>query len=222
MNKILKNILIFLIFIIMFLFKENIYSLFKTKDYNFNYLKENELDYYKNEYLKLLEENNLKNDFESDYIFTKIIYRNTYDFYNKLIVYKGKNYDIKKDSAVVTDNSLVGVVSKVNKNSSEVILLYNDKFKLSVKINDTYGILECKNNELFINNIVSESNIKIGDIVYTSGLTSIRENIPVAYVEAINISKDELTKIVKVKEISNLKDMKYLMILNNKESNDEL
>lgn len=206
----------------MFLFKENIYSWFKTKDYNFNYLKENELYYYKSEYLKLLEENNLKNDFESDYIFTKIIYRNTYDFYNKLIVYKGKDYDIKEDSAVVTDNSLVGVVSKVNKNSSEVILLYNDKFKLSVKINDTYGILESKNNELFINNIVSESNIKTGDIVYTSGLTSIRENIPVAYVETINISKDELTKIVKVKEISNLKDMKYLMILNNKESNDEL
>lgn len=222
MNKILKNSWIFLIFIIMFLFKENIYSWFKPKDYNFNYLKENELDYYKNEYLKLLEENNLKNDFESDYIFTKIIYRNTYDFYNKLIVYKGKDYNIKKDSAVVTDNSLVGVVSKVNKNSSEVILLYNDDFKLSVKINDTYGILECKNNELYINNIVSESNIKIGDIVYTSGLTSIRENIPVAYVESINISKDKLTKIVKVKEISNLKDMKYLMILNNKESNDEL
>lgn len=222
MNKILKNSWIFLIFIIMFLFKENIYSWFKPKDYNFNYLKENELDYYKNEYLKLLEENNLKNDFESDYIFTKIIYRNTYDFYNKLIVYKGKDYNIKKDSAVVTDNSLVGVVSKVNKNSSEVILLYNDKFKLSVKINDTYGILESKNNELCINNIVSESNIKIGDIAYTSGLTNVRENIPVAYVESINISKDKLTKIVKVKEISNLKDMKYLIILNNKESNDEL
>ena len=222
MNKILKNSWIFLIFIIIFLFKENIYSWFKPKDYNFNYLKENELDYYKNEYLKLLEENNLKNNFESDYIFTKIIYRNTYDFYNKLIVYKGKDYNIKKDSAVVTDNSLVGVISKVNKNSSEVILLYNDKFKLSVKINDTYGILECKNNELYINNIVSESNIKIGDIVYTSGLTNVRENIPVAYVESINISKDKLTKIVKVKEISNLKDMKYLIILNNKESNDEL
>lgn len=222
MNKILKNSWIFLIFIIIFLFKENIYSWFKPKDYNFNYLKENELDYYKNEYLKLLEENNLKNNFESDYIFTKIIYRNTYDFYNKLIVYKGKDYNIKKDSAVVTDNSLVGVISKVNKNSSEVILLYNDKFKLSVKINNTYGILECKNNELYINNIVSESNIKIGDIVYTSGLTNVRENIPVAYVESINISKDKLTKIVKVKEISNLKDMKYLIILNNKESNDEL
>lgn len=222
MNKILKNSWIFLIFIIIFLFKENIYSWFKPKDYNFNYLKENELDYYKNEYLKLLEENNLKNNFESDYIFTKIIYRNTYDFYNKLIVYKGKDYNIKKDSAVVTDNSLVGVISKVNKSSSEVILLYNDKFKLSVKINDTYGILECKNNELYINNIVSESNIKIGDVVYTSGLTNVRENIPVAYVESINISKDKLTKIVKVKEISNLKDMKYLIILNNKESNDEL
>ena len=216
MNKILKNSWIFLIFIIIFLFKENIYSWFKPKDYNFNYLKENELDYYKNEYLKLLEENNLNNDFESDYIFTKIIYRNTYNFYNKLIVYKGKDYNIKKDSAVVTDNSLVGVISKVNKNSSEVILLYNDKCKLSVKINDTYGILECKNNELYINNIVSESNIKINDIVYTSGLTNVRENIPVAYVESINISKDKLTKIVKVKEISNLKDMKYLIILNNK------
>lgn len=222
MNKILKNSWIFIIFLLIFLLKENIYNLFEPKKYDFNYLKENELNYYKNEYLKLLEENNLKNNLDDDYIFTKVIYRNTYDFYNKLVVYKGKNDDVKKDSAVVTDNSLIGIISKVNKNNSEVILLYNDKFKLSVKINDTYGILECKNNELIINNIISESDIKTGDIVYTSGLTKVRENIPVAYVISTNISKDRLTKIVKVKEISNLKDIKYLMILNNKESNDEL
>ena len=102
-----------------------------------------------------------------------------------------------------------------------MILLYNNKFKLSVKINDIYGILESKNNELIVSNILSDSNVNVNDIVYTSGLTDIPENIPVAIVESVTLSKDKLSKKIKVKEISNLKDIDYLMIINKKESTDE-
>ena len=89
--------------------------------------------------------------------------------------------------------------------------------KISVKINDTYGILECINNKLFVNNIVSEASISIGDVIYTSGLTNIMGDIPIAKVINIKESEDKLEKILEVKELTDLKDLKYVMIISGEE-----
>ena len=49
MKKIFKDSLLFILFIVVFITKDSIYLLFDKKEYNFNYLKENELNYYKTE-----------------------------------------------------------------------------------------------------------------------------------------------------------------------------
>ncbi|MBE6161489.1 MAG: rod shape-determining protein MreC [Firmicutes bacterium] len=208
MKNILKNSLIVILFILFILFKDSIYELYDNKEYNFNYLKENELLYYKNEYQKISE---IKKD--NKYIFSKIIFRDIYDFYNKMIISKGKNYNIKKGDLVVSESSLVGIVESVSKKSSSVILLYNPDLKLSVKINDTYGILESKNNKLYVKNIISESNIQKGDIVYTSGLTDKMENIPIGKVINVEETNEKIEKIVEVEGLTNLKELKYIMVI---------
>lgn len=214
MKNIWKNSLIIILFILLFLFKDNIYTLFDTKEYNFNYLKEIELNNYKKEYEELID---IKNN--NEYLISKIIYRDIYDFYNKMIISKGSNYNIEKGDIVVSENSLVGVIDKVDDTSSTVNLLYNKNLKISVKVNDTYGILESKNDKLYVTNIVSEANVNIGDIVYTSGLTNIMGNIAIASVNNIKTTEDKLEYILEVKELTNLKDLKYVMIIH-KESDD--
>lgn len=217
MKNLWKNSLIFIIFIFLFIFKENFYKLYDTPDLEFNYLKENELNYYKNEYEKILNIYNMGIN-DSNYILSKVIYRDVYDFYNEILINKGESDNVKKGDAIVSTKGLVGVISKVNKNSSYVNVLYNKNLKVSVSINDTYGILESINNKLYVTNVLSDSIINIGDIVYTSGLTSITGNIPVGIVKSISTTKDKLTKIIEVKEISNLKDIDYVVIISNKES----
>ena len=217
MKNIWKNSLIFIIFISFFIFKDSIYNLFDNKELNFNYLKENELNYYKEEYENLLKIHNMNLE-NNNYILSKIIYRDIYDFYNQMLINKGSNDNIKKGDVVVSENSLVGVISKVNKNSSYVNLLYNKDLKVSVKINDTYGILESINNKLYVTNVVSESNINIGDVIYTSGLTSITGSIPVGIVNNISTTKDKLSMIIEVDEISNLKDINYVVVISKEES----
>jgi rod shape-determining protein MreC len=221
MKKILQNSWLFIFFILAFLFKENIYKLFNPAEYNFNYIKENELNYYKEEYQKLLNIYNLDVLEEKEYILSKIIYRDVYDFYHKMVIAKGSKDDIKEGSVVVSTEGLVGIINKVNKNSSDVLILYNSDLKLSVKINDTYGILESDNNTLYIKNIVSDATINVGDIIYTSGLTKIEGDIPIATVKKISISKDKLSQIIEAKEIVNLKDIDYIMIINEEKSSDE-
>ena len=212
MKKIFKDSLLFILFIVVFITKDSIYLLFDKKEYNFNYLKENELNYYKTEYENL---SNIKND--NNYLISKIIYRDIYSFYKKMVISKGKNYNIKKGDVVVSEDSLVGIIEKVDNTSSTVKLLYNSDLKISVKINDTYGILECINNKLFVNNIVSEASISIGDVIYTSGLTNIMGDIPIAKVINIKESEDKLEKILEVKELTDLKDLKYVMIISGEE-----
>lgn len=211
MKNILKNSLILILLIIIIMIKDYIYTYMDKKEYDFNFYKENELNYYKKEYQELL---NIKKD--TNYLISKIIYRNIYDFYNEIRITKGKNYNIKKGNLVVYENYLVGVINNVNNTSSTVLLLHNSKLKLSVKINDTYGILESKDDKLYVRNIVSESNIEVGDIIYTSGLTDKMENIPIGKVKSIKVTNDKLEKILEVKEFVNLKDLKYVMIINEK------
>ena len=213
MKKIIKDSLIFILFIVVFIAKDSIYLLFDKKEYNFNYVKDIELNYYKEEYEKL---SNIKKN--NNYLISKIIYRDIYSFYKKIVISKGKNYNIKNGDVVVSEESLVGIIEKVDSTSSTVKLLYNNDLKVSVKVGNTYGILESKNNKLYVTNIVSEASINKGDIIYTSGLTDIMGNIPVAKVIDIKESEDKLEKILEVKELTNLKDLKYVMIISGEES----
>ena len=213
MENIWKNSLLILIFLVLFLFKDSLYNLLDKKEYNFDFIKENELEYYKTEYEKL---SGIKND--NNYLISKIIFRNVYDFYNEITITKGKNYNIKKGDIVVSEDSLVGIISEVNKTSSNVYLLKNPNVQISVKINDTYGILKSIDNKLYVKNIVSEAKINEGDLIYTSGLTNILPNILIGKVKKVEVSEDKLEKILEIEENVDLKDLDYVMIINNKES----
>ena len=215
MKKILSNSGVILIFISLFMFKEFLYSLYDKKEYDFNFIKEKELEYYKTEYEKLI---NIKT--ENNYLLSKVIFRNVYNFYNEITISKGKNYNIKKGDYVLSDKSLIGIISKVDDNSSKVKLLYNPSFQLSVKINDTYGILKSNNNKLYVKNIIGESIINKGDLIYTSGLTDIMPNILIGKVKKVSITKDKLEKIIEVEQVIDIKKIDYVMILSKKERND--
>ena len=114
--------------------------------------------------LKLKETNN-------EYIISKVITRDIYNFYNEIIIDSSKD-EINIGDAVVNESGLIGIVSKVSEKKAYVSLLTSD-YNISVKINETYGNLN--NNK--ITGINKYSNIKVGDLVYTSGLTQTKGNI---------------------------------------------
>ena len=215
MKNILKNSGLLLILIISILFKDYFYTLFDKKEYDFNYIKEKELEYYKNEYEKIT---SIKND--KNYLISRIIFRNIYNFYNEITISKGKNYNISEGDYVLSNDSLIGIISKVDNTTSKVNLLYSSKVQLSVKINDTYGILVSDDNKLYVKNIIGESIINEDDNIYTSGLTDIIPNILIGKVKRITTSDDKLERIIEVDTITNIKDIDYVMIMSKKERND--
>jgi len=217
MKKIIKNSGILLMFFIVFLFKESIYGLFiKTNNLDeVNKSIENIKEtYYEKEYKDLLKTTNLLewNSYES--IYSKVLYRDIYEFYNEITILRGSENNIKKNSAVINENGLIGTIKKVNKNSSVVSLITNTDSKISIRVNNSYGILKFSKNNLIITSINNYENIGIGNVVYTSGLGNLPANIKIGEVE--NIITDDLgiEQQVIVKPYVDFDNINYVAIIN--------
>ena len=107
-----------------------------------------------------------------------ILSRNKNYWFNQIMIDKGSKDGIEKDMAVITKNGLVGKISRVYRNSSEIKLITSDdvNFKVSVAIQtgngDSYAILngydadtEC----VTVTGVDKMSNVAKGDTIVTSG-----------------------------------------------------
>ena len=149
----------------------------------------------KEEYNKLLDfKNNIK--FENNYVITNL-YKNNYSF-DKLLI-NGDDYNINDE--VINEKGLIGYISKINKNYSEVEYVYNTT--MPVKINNEYGKIVASDEDKNI--IVSDiKDVNLNDKVYSINNTYIGN--------VINIKDDNLTKIITVKGI-NLNNLDYVIVV---------
>ncbi len=211
MKKFIKYGYYLIVLLLLFIFKNPISYAFKNINSFFQKDSKNnvQLELLKAENKSLKQElKNIKN-FNKDnydkfnYVDCKIIERNIYDFYDYIIIDKGSENDIKKDSAVISEKGLIGIVEKVYKLNSKVKLITSEDINISIKINDTYGVIDNYNRDknYYEATVTKDSNIKINDEIYTSGLGIIPSNIYIGYV----------TKIIK----SNIKDKIYFKTKNN-------
>ena len=211
MNKIkklyLKFILLFLFFIVMYQL-----SLISYKLHNNNYhalnnnLNQTYLKYLEKENYELKKINNINNNL--NYEIAKVINRDIYNYNNEITI-DIPSKKVEKGNAVINEEGLIGIVTKVKKNSS-IVKLLNSSNNISVIINETYGNL----NKDTINLLDKYSNIKIGDYVYTSGLTSIPKGIFIGKVIEIKNDKDNLGKKAKISLINN--NNMYVAVINSK------
>ena len=152
-----------------------------------------------------------------------VMVRNKSYWLDNLIIDKGKKEGIKKDMAVITDQGLVGIVSKVYRNSSEIKLITTSskKYKLTIYIEtkegDFVGFIDKydKNkNELIIKDIDKNSNIQIGNKVMTSGMNLMfPKGIYIGDVKDIKDDEYNLSKIVYVKTKQNFNKIHYVAVV---------
>ena len=155
-----------------------------------------------------------------------ILSRNKSYWFNTITIDKGSNSGIEKNMAVITKNGLVGKISSVSKNSSEVKLITSDdvNFKVSVAIktnnDDNYAILNGYNKKTGLikaSDIDKTTEIKEGDVVLTSGLgQSTPQGIYIGTVEKIESDKYNLSKNVYIKTYQDFNDIHYVTVLRTK------
>ncbi|MFI3261063.1 MAG: rod shape-determining protein MreC [bacterium] len=196
----MKKIFINLLFLVLLV------SIYYGKNYIYVYsgYNNNVISTYveKNDYL-------IEEEFPFDFEYTKVLYRDIYDFSNEITIYKGKNKDLEEDMLVIDDNALVGIIKSVSNTTSVVSLLTNNDTNISVRVGDAYGILKYESGILMVTSLTGKS-FSNGDLIYTSGYSKYYEGVVIGNI----IKQDELylvNLIANFKNINNLvviKDMK--------------
>lgn len=166
-----------------------------------------------NDYNELLEINefNIANNF--NLIVSKVYLRDIYDFTNTLTIYKGTNSGLKEGLAVINNSGLIGTIKSVSDESSVVELITSKNSNISVRINDNYGILKMDNGVLVVKDLVANSDISIGDEIYTSGLGNLPSDIYVGKVINVSLNNTEIEKIIEVDLAVDLNNINYILVV---------
>ena len=206
-------ILLFLFLLGIFIFNINTFSLNDYQEKTLNSLSNIYCENIKKEYEELLEANQFLITNNINAILTKVKFRNIYNYKNSLTVYKGSKDNIVKGMLVLDENGLVGIIDKVYKNNSEVKLITNKDINISVKINNSYGILKLRDGKIIVTDLTLYDEINVDDEVYTSGIGNLLGNIFIGKVKNIDIDKNNIEKTLEISLGSNLNNLNYLYVV---------
>ncbi len=211
MKRFIKKYNILLILFILIILINSITKILKSTSVEVDdslYIKELEKRY--NELLKL---NNIDDIYKLDYFNSYIIYKDIYNYNSEITISGGSNYNFKVKDLVIYNNTLIGVISKVNKSTSIVRLLKNKDTLISVKINNEIGVLKYKNDSLVVENINNYGVISKGDKVYTSGIGNSLSNIFIGNITNIELDKKGIEKIIYIDNQININDINYVTVI---------
>lgn len=166
-----------------------------------------------NDYHELLSKIGMDSYTDLNVIMSKIKYRNIYDFNNTITIYKGYKEGIKKNDLVLDEVGLIGVVKNTFSHTSIVELITSPNSHISVRVNNTFGILKNVSNKLYITNMSNYDTVSVGDPIYTSGIGNLKGNIYIGKVMEIEISNNELEKYALVDYASNINNINYVYII---------
>lgn len=195
MNKKIQRTIYYLFIIMLILFANYIIMLLKPSDKN-SVL--NNIMLLENDSLKK-EINELSNiNYQNyDYVLGKITIKNLYQS-NSFFIIPAEN--VNNNSPVINNKGLIGLYSNH-------ILVPTSSLNLSIKINNVNGTLKDGNV------IISHGDEKVGDAVYTSGLTNIPSDILIGEISHIYVSSNGFEDNISIKFINN--DSTYVGILKN-------
>lgn len=169
----------------------------------------------------LLELNRTLTEYET--VNATILSRNRAYWFNNITIDKGRKDGIKEDMAVITKDGLIGKISKVYSNSSEIKLITSDdtnyKVSVSVKVNDSESIAilngyDIKNNLIKITGVNKNTNIEKGTEVLTSGLGGVFPGgIYIGTVEKVESDKYDLSNVLYVKTKQDFNNIHYVTVL---------
>ena len=181
------------------------------------------LKVHENENIRYREFLNFNKRENIDFIGADVISKGVTANMSSIIINRGSNDGVSKNLPVLSSRGVIGKITAVSKSSSEVQLISDVNFRLSVKIapDEVEGIMRWIGEDLCeIAELKKISDIEIGDIVLTSNLSIyFPPNLPVGEVVSIFEKSDSSNRVVKMKLFSDLNTINQLFVLFNEVEN---
>lgn len=212
LRKYKDYILLFLLFLSI-IFISNISYFIMPNDIDINSLVDDYTKQLESEYNELLKINEIDYNTNLNVSISRILYRDIYDYHNYITIYKGSNAGIKENMVVINDLGLVGVITDVSENNSKVQLITSNESNISVKINESYGILNVSNGSLIVSDLSNYDNISVGDKIYTSGIGNLIGDIYIGEVSNISLNSTNIEKIITVTPAVDFDNLKYIAVI---------
>tara|TARA_S200000501_G_scaffold44_2_gene46 strand:- start:3408 stop:4202 length:795 start_codon:yes stop_codon:yes gene_type:complete len=160
---------------------------------------------------------NFKRRESIDFIGADVISKGFSSNMSSLLINRGLKDGVNINFPVLSSKGVVGKITSVSENSSEVQLISDVNFRLSVKIvpDEVEGILRWISEDVCeIAELKKISDIEIGDIVLTSSLSIyFPPNLPVGEVISIFEKSNSSNRIVRIKLFSDLSTINQLFVL---------
>ena len=208
-----KDYILLLLLFLSILFISNISYFIMPNNIDVNSIIDDYTKHLESEYNELLKINNIDYNANLNVSISKILYRDIYDYHNYIIIYKGSNAGIKENMVVINDLGLVGVITDVSENNSKVQLITSNESNISVKINESYGILNVSNGSLIVSDLSNYDNISVGDKIYTSGIGNLISDIYIGEVSNISLNSTNIEKIITVTPAVDFDNLKYIAVI---------
>lgn len=158
----------------------------------------------------------LKEKVSIDFIGADILSRGFSSNLSSVLVDRGSIDGVKVNFPVMSSKGIIGKVISVSDNVSEVQLISDVNFRMSVKIlpDEVEGILRWVNDDYCeVFEVKRTSEVKIQDIVLSSNLSPFfPEDLPVGQVIGIYDSTDKTSKILRIKLFSDLTRINQVFI----------
>jgi len=176
----------------------------------------NQIEEYRKDDIPAIEESGF------EYVAAKVISANINSKKNFLTINKGSIDGVKQDMGVIGPNGIVGIVYSVSKNFASVMPVINPDIRISVKLekNDYFGSLSWDgkdNNFAVLDEIPGYVDIEIGDIVVTSGFSSVfPDQVPVGTVASFTKDKSTDFYRIMVDMYTDFNKTTYVYVIKNK------
>jgi rod shape-determining protein MreC len=137
---------------------------------------------------------------------------------HQIVINKGAINGVFEAQPVLDDRGIVGQIMQVSSTNSRVLLIADVTHAIPVRIarNNVRLVVTGSGslNELLIQHVTHSSDIKIGDVLLSSGLGNVfPEGYPVATISSIIRDESRPFSQVRAKPIAQLDRLKYLLLL---------
>lgn len=158
---------------------------------------------------------------QQEYVYrsAKVINNSTNKHFNYLTLNKGRHNGIEPEMGVISSKGVVGIVKNISDNYSTVISILNTRLKISAKLKSTgyFGSLEWAGGNyqyVYLNEIPRHVKVNVGDLVVTSGYSSIFPgDILIGNVHEVKLKEGESFYHIKVKLSVDFKKLTYVEVI---------
>ncbi|MGP1956212.1 MAG: rod shape-determining protein MreC [Arsenophonus sp. NC-PE1-MAG3] len=151
-------------------------------------------------------------------MFTQVLSSANRHYRDQIVIDKGLHDGVYEGQPVISDKGVVGQVIAVSQFNSRVLLICDTTHALPIQVlrNDIRVIAVgagCNNN-LQLEPLPDNTDIRIGDVIVTSGLGKrFPEGYPVAIISSVKYDTQRAHMIIHARPSANLQRLRYLLLL---------